>query len=217
VDLVVVESNEIDARTRAALRVLWDQAFGDRFSDEDAEHAYGGVHVLMRGGGRLVGHASAVPRRLRFGDGRWRTVGYVEGVATDPTRQGEGIGRTMMQRLHAEVAARWRVALLSTGQAKPFYEALGWERWRGLSYTRTAQGVVPDGEHGGLMVLRLDPSVVPDLSVDVTCEHRSGDAWRAPGVAGFGRNTWGGAEAKWRRPERRLRPVPAVAATAARA
>lgn len=69
------------------------------------------------------------------------------------------------------------VPLLSTGQAKLLYEALGWKRWRGVSYTRTAQGVGPDDEHSGLMVLRLDPSVVPDPSVDVTREDRSGDAW----------------------------------------
>lgn len=172
-----MESVDVDSVTRVALRELWDRAFGDRFSDQDADHAYGGVHVLTRDRDRLVGHASAVPRRLSFGDGPWRTVGYVEGVATDPERQGEGVGRSTMQRLHTEIAARWPVALLSTGRAKPFYEALGWEPWRGLSYTRTATGVLPDGEHGGLMVLRLDPSVVPDLSVDVTCEDRSGDAW----------------------------------------
>jgi len=177
VDFVVIESDEIDGDTRAALRGLWDRAFGARFSDDDADHAYGGVHVLMREADRLVGHASAVPRRLRFSDGPWCTVGYVEGVAIDPERQREGIGRSMMQRLHVEMAGRWPVALLSTGQARLFYEALGWERWRGLSYTRTAQGVVPDGEHGGLMVLRLDPSVLTDLSGDVTCEDRSGDAW----------------------------------------
>ncbi len=176
-DLVVVGSDDLDADTRAALRGLWDRAFGDRFSDDDADHAYGGVHVLARDGDRLVGHASAVPRRLRFGDGPWRTVGYVEGVATEPKRQGEGIGRAMMQRLQVEITGRWPVALLSTGQAKLFYETLGWEQWRGLSYTLTAQGVVPDDEHGGLMVLRLDPSVLPDLSVDVTCEDRTGDAW----------------------------------------
>jgi aminoglycoside 2'-N-acetyltransferase I len=177
VDVVVVESDRVDAATRVDLRSLWHRAFGDRFSDEDADHAYGGVHVLVRDGDRLVGHASAVPRRIRFGDGPWRTVGYVEAVATDPERQGEGIGRRAMQALHAEVSARWPVALLSTGRATGFYELLGWERWRGLSYTRTAGGVVPDGEHGGLMILRLDPSVVPDLSVAVTCEDRPGDAW----------------------------------------
>lgn len=177
VDLLVADSEEVDATTRVALRALWARAFGDRFSDDDADHAYGGVHILMYDGGQLVGHASAVPRRLKFGRGPWRTVGYVEAVATDPNCHGEGIGQSMMQRLHAEIAGRWPVALLSTGRAAGFYEALGWERWQGLSYTRTAQGVMPDGEHGGLMVLRLGRSLVPDLSVDVTCEDRSGDAW----------------------------------------
>lgn len=175
--LVVVESWELDAGTRKALRGLWSRAFGDQFSDEDAEHAYGGVHVLVRDDDRIVGHASVVPRRLRFGDRPWCTVGYVEGVATEPAQQGRGIGRSMMQRLQVEISARWPVALLSTGQATRFYEALGWERWRGLSFTRTDQGVRADDEHGGLMILRLDPSLVPDVSVDVTCEDRSGDAW----------------------------------------
>lgn len=177
VDVVVVGSDEVDETTRSALRTLWDRAFGDRFSDEDADHAYGGVHVLARDGDRLISHASAVPRRIRFGEQPWRTVGYVEAVATDPDRQGEGVARRTMETLHGEISSRWPVALLSTGRATGFYELLGWEKWRGLSYTRTATGVVPDGEHGGLMILRLDPSVVPDLSVAVTCEDRSGDAW----------------------------------------
>ncbi len=176
-DVVVVESDQIDPATCVGLRALWDRAFGDRFTDDDADHAYGGVHVLARDGDRLIGHASAVPRRIRFGDEAWRTVGYVEAVATDPGRQGEGIGRRTMERLKEEISSRWPVALLSTGRATGFYESLGWEQWRGLSYTRTAIGVVPDGDHGGLMVLRLDPSVVPDLSVGVTCEDRPGDAW----------------------------------------
>lgn len=176
-DLLAAESDQLDGATRAGLRTLWARAFGDRFTDLDAEHAFGGVHVVTRAGDTLVGHASAVPRRIRFGDGPWRTVGYVEAVATDPERQGEGIGRRTMEALHREIAARWSVAMLSTGRATGFYETLGWERWRGLSFTRTSSGVVRDGEHGGLMVLRLDPPVVPDLSVDVTCEDRPGDAW----------------------------------------
>lgn len=177
VEFVAVGSERIDPLCRADLRRLWRRAFGDRFSDEDADHAYGGVHVLTRDGGRLVAHASAVPRRIRFGNGPCRTVGYVEAVATDPNRQGEGIGHRTMQALQAEMRLRWPVALLSTGRAKGFYEGLGWEQWRGLSYTQTAAGVVADGEHGGLMVLRFDPSVVPDLTVAVTCEDRPGDAW----------------------------------------
>ena len=175
-EIVVVESDQVDEATRAALRSLWSRAFAD-FTAEDEAHAYGGVHVLARAEGRLVGHASAVPRRIRFGDGEWLDVGYVEAVATDPEHQGEGVGRRVMARLGEEIAPRWPVAMLSTGRATGFYERLGWERWRGLSYTRTVTGAVPDDEHGGLMVLRLAPATVPDLSVAVTCEDRPGDAW----------------------------------------
>ena len=178
VDLTIAESDHLDSGTRVELRDLWNRAFGDRFTDEDAEHAYGGVHVIGRDDdGRLVAHASAVPRRIRFGDGPWRTVGYVEAVATDPDVQGTGVGAAAMRALHDEIATRWPVALLSTGRARGFYERLGWERWGGTSYTRKADGEVPDDEHGGIMVLRLDRTVVPDLAVSVTCEDRPGDAW----------------------------------------
>lgn len=61
--------------------------------------------------------------------------------------------------------------------AAGFYERLGWERWRGVSYTLSEEGEIPDNEHGGLMILRLDPLVVPNLTVDVTCKDRPGDAW----------------------------------------
>lgn len=178
VEIVAVESPQVDAETRLALRALWRRAYGDRFTDDDADHAYGGVHVLSRDGGRLVGHASVVPRRIRFGDGPWRSVGYVEAVATDPDRQREGVGRRTMERLHDEIGARWSAAMLSTGRATGFYELLGWERWLGPTYVQTAAGVVSsDDDHGGLMVLRLDSTVGPDVRTSVTCEDRVGDAW----------------------------------------
>lgn len=176
-DVAVLESDHVDVAARAALHRLWGRAFGDRFGPDDAHHAFGGVHVLIRDGDDLIGHASAVPRLIRFGDQPWRIVGYVEAVATDPERQSEGVGRMAMDRLHAEIASRWKVAMLSTGWATGFYELLGWERWLGLSYTQTDTGVVPDGEHGGLMVLIADPSAVVDRTLTVTCQDRAGDAW----------------------------------------
>jgi aminoglycoside 2'-N-acetyltransferase I len=176
VDVAVLESNNADAATRKALRRLWDRAFGDRFDDTAADHAYGGVHVLVRDGGRLIGHASAVPRSIRFGDQPWRTVGYVEAVATDPERQGEGVGRLAMERLHEEIASRWVAALLSTGRATGFYELLGWQRWLGPTYTQTRAGVVLDG-HEGLMVFSCDRSVALDRTVALTCQDRPGDVW----------------------------------------
>lgn len=176
VRLDVVESPGLDAAARQALRGLWAAAFGGRFSDSDADHAYGGVHVIGYDGPIPIGHASAVPRRLRFGQ-EWLEVGYVEAVATAPERQGAGVGTTVMELLHEQIRARWPVAMLSTGRATGFYERLGWERWRGASLTLTDAGAVPDGEHGGLMILRVDSLAVPDLSLDVTCEDRPGDAW----------------------------------------
>jgi aminoglycoside 2'-N-acetyltransferase I len=176
-DVAVTESDQVDARTRADLRRLWAESFGDRFDDDDADHAFGGVHVLVRDGERLVGHAGAVPRLIRFGDQPWRTIAYVEAVATAPDRQREGIGRLTMERLHVEMASRWDLAMLSTGRATGFYEQLGWQRWGGSSFTQTQAGVVPDGEHGGLMVWRADPLVAVDRTAAVTCQDRPGDAW----------------------------------------
>lgn len=176
-DLIVAESDAVDTAMRTDLRRLWTRAFGDRFDDHDADHAFGGVHVVVRDGTHVVGHASAVPRAIRFGDRPWRTVAYVEAVATDPDRQHEGIGRLVMEKLQEEIASRWDVAMLSTGRATGFYERLGWERWRGLSYTYTESGVVLDGEHGGLMVFTPGAAVVVDRTLSVTCQDRPGDAW----------------------------------------
>ncbi len=175
--LVVAESGDIDPTTRAALRGLWRHAFADRFSDDDADHAYGGVHVLAYEQGDVVGHASVVPREIRFGDAPWRTIGYVEAVAVDPHHQGRGLGRLVMTRLQREIDRRHEVAMLSTGRATGFYERLGWECWQGRSFTQTGSGAHPDGEHGGLMIRRAASDLVPDLTVDVTCRDRAGDAW----------------------------------------
>lgn len=177
VDIAVLHSDDVDAAARADLRRLWSNAFGQGFDDHDADHAFGGVHVLVRDGDQLVGHASAVPRLIRFSDEPWRTVAYVEAVATEPARQGQGIGRQAMGRLQDEIASRWDLAMLSTGRATGFYEQLGWQRWLGLSYTDTESGVVLDGEHGGLMVFIADPSAVVDRTLAVTCQDRPGDAW----------------------------------------
>jgi len=177
VRLDAVESSQVDAANRRHLHALCRRAFGDDFTEDDLDHAFGGVHVFARSDGRVVGHASAVPRPIRFGDAPWLPIGYVEAVAVDPPMQGHGVGRQVMRRLHIEIDRRWPAAMLSTGSATGFYERLGWERWAGLSFTKTATGVVPDDEHGGLMIRRPRPSVVPDLLVDVTCEDRPGDAW----------------------------------------
>jgi aminoglycoside 2'-N-acetyltransferase I len=174
-ELRVLASARVDAAHRRALRSLWEDAFGDRFTEHDVEHAYGGVHVLAVRDDEIVGHASAIPRRVAVGD-TWHDIGYVEAVATRPDSQHAGVGTAVMTRLHAELDLRWPFAMLSTGRATDFYLGLGWERWRGMSYTRRADGVVAaDGEHGGLLVRQRGNTL--DLTAPVTCEDRPGDAW----------------------------------------
>jgi aminoglycoside 2'-N-acetyltransferase I len=176
IDLLVRESAEVDEAQRAELRMLWSDAYGDdRFTEHDLEHAYGGVHVIAVRGDRIVGHASAVPRRVAVGE-TWHDIGYVEAVATSPAFQASGVGTAAMTRLHAELDARWPFAMLSTGRATGFYLRLGRARWLGLSYTRRTDGrVVADDEHGGLMVRGHGSAL--DISSPVICEDRAGDAW----------------------------------------
>lgn len=156
---------------------LWADAFGDRFTEDDADHAFGGVHVMAYDGPALVGHASAVPRRIRFG-GKWCTVGYVEAVATRSERQRAGIYQAVMNALHNEIQHRWSVGVLSTGHARGFYERLGWVSWEGPSYVLTEQGEVrTEDEDAGLMVRTFDGTPCIDPTVSMTCENRPGDAW----------------------------------------
>lgn len=173
----MLESADVDASLRRGLDRLWHEAFDD-FTPEDAEHAYGGVHVLVRAAGLdVVAHASAVPRTITFGS-RAMAAGYVEGVAVSPRLQRSGLGTQVMSRLDGVVQERWEVGVLGTGELA-FYERLGWERWRGPSYVRGTDGTRRRSadEDGYLMVLRFGASAGLDLDLPIMCEDRKGDAW----------------------------------------
>lgn len=176
-ELLVLESAEVDASLHRGLDRLWHEAFDD-FTPEDADHAYGGVHVILRAAGLdVVAHASAVPRTITFG-ARPMSTGYVEGVAVAPRLQRSGLGTTVMARLGELIRERWAVGVLSTPDPG-FYEQLGWERWRGSSYVRGGGGTRrrTADEDDGLMVLRFGASTGLDLDGPIECEDRSGDAW----------------------------------------
>ena len=138
------------------LRDLLHAAFDD-LTPEDVEHAMGGVHWLAERGGRLVGHASVVPRTLEA-DGTPILTGYVEAVAVHPSLQRGGVGTRLIVEADAHITAEYEIGALGTGE-QAFYERLGWERWQGPTFERTAAGDVrtPD-EDDGVMVLRLPAS-----------------------------------------------------------
>jgi aminoglycoside 2'-N-acetyltransferase I len=176
-DLRTLQSPELSTELRAELRALLDAAFAGDFSDHDWAHALGGWHVVAREANAIVAHASIVPRRLQVGARRVE-AGYVEAVAVLPARQRHGLGTAVMTCIGDLIRRHFELGALSTGQW-PFYERLGWERWRGPSSVRAADGRLvrtPD-EDAGLMMLRSSATRELDITASITCEAREGDSW----------------------------------------
>src|SRR6266511_5192019 len=87
-----VPTRELTASEIRAIRELLWAAFpsGDEgFTEDDWQHAIGGLHFVLEFDARILAHASVVERELHVG-GRAVRSGYVEAVATDAERQGRG-------------------------------------------------------------------------------------------------------------------------------
>lgn len=160
----------------AQIRALLDHAFDGDFADSDWEHTLGGWHCVVYDGDQLVAHAAVIARTLEA-DGRRVRAGYVEGVGTEPARQGEQFGTAAMEAAAGVVHEHFALGALSTGEHH-FYERLGWERWAGPTYVRAGSDVIrTEDEDDGIMVLRFGASRRLDLTAALSCEARAGDDW----------------------------------------
>lgn len=147
------------------------------FTDDDWQHALGGMHFLLEVDGQIVTHASVVERTLRVA-GRPLRTGYVEAVATDPTHHGKGYGSEVMRAVGAHLdEAGFELGALGTG-SQPFYERLGWQIWRGPSYVRVGDREEPTADEDGyIMFLATAASPALDPTMPISCEWRPGDVW----------------------------------------
>jgi aminoglycoside 2'-N-acetyltransferase I len=167
---------DLDPATLAAARALLDSVFEGEFTDDDWEHALGGVHALVWQEDSLVGHGSVIQRRLIHGARALRT-GYVEGVGVRADRRRHGHGAAVMAALEGVIRAAYDLgALGATDVAADFYAARGWRRWEGPLSALTPDGVVrtPE-EEGGIYVLAVAAPL--DLIGPLTCDWRDGDVW----------------------------------------
>jgi aminoglycoside 2'-N-acetyltransferase I len=174
-----VPTSELTAVEVATIRDLLWRAFeadGEGFAEEDWAHALGGIHLVREVAGEIVAHASVVERAIEI-DGQPLRTGYVEAVATAPTRQRQGHGTAVMRAVGEVLDARYELGALGTG-SHGFYERLGWATWAGPSAVRTPSGIdrTPD-EDGYIMVYRTP--ITPPLNATglITCEWRRGDVW----------------------------------------
>ncbi len=159
-----------------AIRVLLAAAFSGGFTDEDYEHALGGVHALVWEGPELIGHGSVVMRRLLHG-GRALRTGYVEGVAVRADRRRRGHGAALMAALEGVIRGAYEIGALSaSARARDFYAARGWQLWSG-----TVSVIAPTGierieeEEGSIYLLPVSARLAPDR--DLACDWREGDVW----------------------------------------
>jgi aminoglycoside 2'-N-acetyltransferase I len=172
-----IVSGELSAAELERLMDLFASCWpAERFSAEDVDHAVGGVHWVAEVDGLLVGHASVVERLLEA-DGRPMRTGYLEAVATLPSWRGRGIATRLLGVADEHIRAGFVLGALSTG-AHGLYERLGWERWRGPTFVRTADGQVrTQDEDDGIMILRTPRTPRLTLTEALSCEWRAGDVW----------------------------------------
>jgi len=167
---------DLDATTLDAAQRLLVEVFGGEFTDQDWEHARGGMHALAWEDTQLVGHASLVQRRLLY-EGQALRTGYVEGVGVRADLCGRGHGTALLEALEQVVRGGYDLgALNSTASAARFYEGRGWQRWSGPTSVLSPAGVerTPDDD-GSVYVLPV--AVVLDATRELTCDWREGHVW----------------------------------------
>ena len=172
-----IDAADLTAAELARLLDLFAACWPEEaFSADDVDHAVGGVHWVAEAGDEVVGHASVVERRLEAAGQPLRT-GYVEAVATLPAWRGRGITTRLLDAAGEHIQAGFELGGLSTG-VHGLYERAGWERWRGPTFVRTADGPVrSEDEDDGIMVLRTARTPPLMLTEPLSCEWRAGDAW----------------------------------------
>ena len=158
------------------LAAAFGSAEEERFTEDDWQHALGGMHFVLDIEGEIVTHASVVERELHV-DGRSVRTGYVEAVATAPEHQGAGFGSIVMRDVAAYIRGRFELGALGTG-SHGFYERLGWQTWSGPSSVRTSDGIRRTPDEDGYILVLLTPASPPlDLGAAISCEWRRGDVW----------------------------------------
>jgi aminoglycoside 2'-N-acetyltransferase I len=172
-------SDELRPEEIAALRELFGAAWSsdsDAFTDEDWDHAVGGIHFVLEEGGAIMAHASVVERELHSSGYRLST-GYVEAVATWPNHQRRGYGSAVMRNVDEYIDQTFQLGALGSDRFA-FYERLGWEAWKGPTFVRTDSGPVRTAEEDGYVFVRLTPSSPElDLTAPISCDWRRGDVW----------------------------------------
>ncbi len=172
----LIHTADLDNETRQSAHQLLIDAFEGKFSDDDWEHALGGMHALVYHHGALIAHAAVVQRRLLYRDTSLRT-GYVEGVAVREDWRGQGLGAALLEGAEQVIRGAYQLgALSSSASARELYLGRGWLQWRGPTSVLAPGGLTRTPEDD-MTVFVLPVAVELDTTADLVCDWRSGDVW----------------------------------------
>jgi aminoglycoside 2'-N-acetyltransferase I len=161
-------TSDLTAEERAAIVELCSWAHGVDFGGLFSLLPPDGLHVIARLDAEIVGHAVITTRWLQPDELPFLRCAYVDAVATAPTHQRQGVGRSVMLRLaDAAEADGYEIGCLES-ELRGFYEPLGWEQWRGPLAAQTDAGVVPTPDQEGIFILRLSRTAGVDVDGPVT-------------------------------------------------
>ncbi|AXI01949.1 GNAT family N-acetyltransferase [Aquirhabdus parva] len=187
IELQVILASDLTSSDHQAIRDLCTRAYGeDVWCDYD--YLNSAYHVIGRDGVNIVSHALWVDRFLVVGQGVPLKTAYVEYVATEPTRQGQGLASQLLkflidyiqndelQFIEPQVTtSRYQLAALYPEDSE-FYARLGWELWQGDLFIRQDQQLIatPDDE---VMIHRLVTTPNLSLADSLSAEWRIGELW----------------------------------------
>jgi aminoglycoside 2'-N-acetyltransferase I len=172
----LIHTADLDGETLQSAHQLLIDAFEGDYTEDDWEHALGGMHALICYHGALIAHAAVVLRRLLYRGSPLRT-GYVEGIAVREDWRGQGLGTALMDGVEQVIRGAYQLGALSPSEmAREMCLARGWTQWKGPTSVLAPGGLnrTPEDD-GAVFVLPVDVKVDP--TADLVCDWRSGDVW----------------------------------------
>jgi aminoglycoside 2'-N-acetyltransferase I len=172
----LVHTADLDGEARQGVYQMFTEAFAGDFTENDWEHALGGMHALICRHGAIIAHAAVVQRRM-FYRGSALRCGYVEGVAVREDCRGQGLAHALLDGVEQVMRGAYQLgALSSSARARTLYAARGWLPWHGPTSVLAPTGPTrtPDDD-GTIFVLPVGISL--DTSADLMCDWRAGDVW----------------------------------------
>ena len=172
----LVHTADLDSETLQRVCQMVTAAFAGDFTDDDWEHALGGMHALIWRHGAIIAHAAVVQRRLLYRGSALR-CGYVEGVAVREDCRGQGMVHALLDGCEQVIRGAYQLgALSSSALARRVYTARGWLPWLGPTSVLAPTGPTRTPEADGTVFV-LPVGISLDTSADLMCDWRAGDVW----------------------------------------